>query len=163
MLYPIFQAISNFYYHHHPSLWILSGALSRIYNSSLGISVAQEQGQLVQPANKEAGISNSFTFSFNPTLLPYISQWVCVVTDMEFCIILPQAQFSNLPASTKFLQFLAYLAWWIVKKWLNEAWTNSFLVETFQEIGFHTLSLMNCTYPYKIWDKSSASYACPCP
>ena len=32
-------------------------------------------------------------------------------------------------------------------------------VETLQEIGFHTLSLMNSTYPSTIWDKSSASYA----
>ena len=49
MLYPIFQAISNLYYHHHPSLWILSGALCRIYNPGLGIRVALEQGQLVRP------------------------------------------------------------------------------------------------------------------
>ena len=47
----------------------------------------------------------------------------------------------------------------IVKKRLNEAWTNTFFVETLQEIGFHTLSLMNSTYPSTIWDKSSASYA----
>ena len=27
-----------------------------------------------------------------------------------------------------------------------------------QEIGFHTLSLMNTTYAYTIWDQSSTSY-----
>ena len=32
-------------------------------------------------------------------------------------------------------------------------------VETVQEIGFHTLILMNSTYPSTIWDKSSTSYA----
>jgi hypothetical protein len=33
---------------------------------------------------------------------------------------------------------------------LNEAGTNAFFVETVQEIGFHTLSLMNSTYPSTI-------------
>ena len=34
-----------------------------------------------------------------------------------------------------------------------------FFVEALQENGFHTLSLMNSTYPSTIWDKSSMSYA----
>ena len=46
----------------------------------------------------------------------------------------------------------------IVKKWLNEAWTNVFLVETLQEKGFQTLRSMISTYPSTIKDKSSASY-----
>jgi hypothetical protein len=37
--------------------------------------------------------------------------------------------------------------------------TMFFFVETLLDIGFHTLSLMNSTYPSIIWDKSSASYA----
>jgi hypothetical protein len=37
--------------------------------------------------------------------------------------------------------------------------TMFFFVETLLEIGFHTLSLMNSTYPSTIWNKSSASYA----
>ena len=36
---------------------------------------------------------------------------------------------------------------------------NALFVETLLEIGFHTLSLINSTYPSTIWDKSSASYA----
>ena len=43
-------------------------------------------------------------------------------------------------------------------KILYEAWNKFFLVETLLDIGFHTLSLMNSTYPSTIWDKSSASY-----
>jgi hypothetical protein len=42
---------------------------------------------------------------------------------------------------------------------LNEAWNNAFFAETILDIGFHTLSLMNSTYPSTIWGKSSASYA----
>jgi hypothetical protein len=41
----------------------------------------------------------------------------------------------------------------------NEAWNNFFFVETILDIGFHTLSFMNSTYPSTIWDKSFASYA----
>ena len=40
----------------------------------------------------------------------------------------------------------------------NKAWNNAFFVETIQESGFHTLTLMNSTYPSTIWDKSYASY-----
>jgi hypothetical protein len=47
----------------------------------------------------------------------------------------------------------------IMKIRLNEAWNSPFLVETLPKIGFHTLSLMNSTYPSTIWDKSSASFA----
>ena len=36
---------------------------------------------------------------------------------------------------------------------------DAFFVETLLEIGFHTSSLMNSTYPSTIWDKSSASFA----
>jgi hypothetical protein len=32
-------------------------------------------------------------------------------------------------------------------------------VETFQDIGFHTWSVMNFTHPSAIWDISSKSYA----
>jgi hypothetical protein len=35
-----------------------------------------------------------------------------------------------------------------------------FFAETLLEIGFYTLSSKNSTYPYTLWDKSSASYAC---
>jgi hypothetical protein len=42
---------------------------------------------------------------------------------------------------------------------LNEAWNNAFFVEILLDNGFHTLSLMNFTYPSTIWGKSSASYA----
>ena len=34
-----------------------------------------------------------------------------------------------------------------------------FCVEVLLDIGFHTLSLMNSTYPSTIWDKSRPSYA----
>jgi hypothetical protein len=37
--------------------------------------------------------------------------------------------------------------------------TRLFFAESLPDIGFHTLSLMNSTYPSTIWDKSSASYA----
>jgi hypothetical protein len=37
--------------------------------------------------------------------------------------------------------------------------TMPFFAETLPDIGFHTFSLMNSTYPSTIWDKSSASYA----
>ena len=36
---------------------------------------------------------------------------------------------------------------------------NAYLVETLQEIGFHTNILIISTYPSTIWDKSLASYA----
>ena len=43
---------------------------------------------------------------------------------------------------------------------LNKAWKHVFFcVETLLTNGFHTLSLMNSTYPSTIWDKSSVSYA----
>jgi hypothetical protein len=42
---------------------------------------------------------------------------------------------------------------------LNESLNNAFFVETLLDIGLHTLSLMNSTYPSTIRDKSSASYA----
>ena len=42
---------------------------------------------------------------------------------------------------------------------VNEAWNNAFFAESHLNIGFHTLSLMNSTYPSTISDKSSASYA----
>ena len=46
-----------------------------------------------------------------------------------------------------------------MKKRLIKAWNNAFSVETFQDIGFHTLTMVNSTYPSTIWEKSSASYA----
>jgi hypothetical protein len=42
---------------------------------------------------------------------------------------------------------------------LNQAWNNAFFVENLLDIGLHTLSLMNSTYPSTIWEKYSASYA----
>jgi hypothetical protein len=42
---------------------------------------------------------------------------------------------------------------------LNETRNNAIFLEILQENGFHTLNLMNSTYPSTIWDKSSASYA----
>ena len=42
---------------------------------------------------------------------------------------------------------------------LNNASDNQFIVETLQEIDFHTLKLINSTYPSTISDKSSVSYA----
>ena len=47
----------------------------------------------------------------------------------------------------------------IIKKGLNKAQDNAFVVETLQEICFHTLKLIDSTYPSPIWDKSSESYA----
>ena len=47
---------------------------------------------------------------------------------------------------------------YIVKKMLNKAWDNAFIVDTIQEIGLNTLSLMNSTYLARIQDKFSASY-----
>ena len=46
-----------------------------------------------------------------------------------------------------------------MKKMLNNALNNAFVVETIHGIGFHTISLMISTFPSTICDKSSASYA----
>jgi hypothetical protein len=42
----------------------------------------------------------------------------------------------------------------------NNALLYVFFVETVQEIDLHSIILIISTYPSKIWDKSSASYAC---
>ena len=42
---------------------------------------------------------------------------------------------------------------------LNEASNNALFAENLLDIGFHTLSLMNSTYPSTIWNKSSGSFA----
>ena len=42
---------------------------------------------------------------------------------------------------------------------LDKACNYAFIVKTSLCIGFHTLNLMDSTYPSTIWDKSSASYA----
>ena len=39
-----------------------------------------------------------------------------------------------------------------MKKRLTKAWNKAFGVETIQENAFHTLSLMNSTYSFKIWE-----------
>jgi hypothetical protein len=47
----------------------------------------------------------------------------------------------------------------IIKRRLNKAWNNPFILETLLEIHFNTFSIINSTYPSRIWDKSYASYA----
>ena len=59
--------------------------------------------------------------------------------------MLKDGTLSNILASTKCPEFLAYLARYfmfyiheLIEKMRNKAWNDAFFVETLQEIGFHT-------------------------